>query len=1065
MITLSFAQRRLWFIHRFAGSSPTYNIPLLVRPAGVPDVPALADAVRDVVARHDTLRTVFAADETGTPYQRVIPVGDAWVDVPVVRVAPGGQAGAARAIAGRGFDPAAELPVRTGLLVCTGGNAVLVVVLHRIAADAGSLAPLARDLAVAYAARCRGVAPDWPDPPVRYADYALWQRKLLGEPSDPDSALAKQSAFWRDELAGVPAPLPLPVDRPRPPVSSHRGGTVNFALEPALTDALDRLAGRRGTELSTVATAALGVLLHQLGSGADVPIGVPVPGRGEPRLADLVGAFATTSVVRVNLSGNPRFTELLDRVRDKVTAARRHGDVPFERLVELLGPERSTAHHPFFQVMLAWRNGTGLDQPGFAVTVERAWAGSAELDLTFEFTETVGPRGRRVSGRIEYATDLFDRATVEGVVDRLVRVLEQVAADPGVPVHGVGVLDPAERRRLLALGADTAAPTPGVTIPDLVRRQVAATPDAVAVVCDDVTLTYRELDERAGRLARVLVRAGARPESVIGLALPRSADLVVGMLGILKSGAAYLPIDPRYPSTRLGHLLADAEPDLVLTDTATADVLPEDAVPRCLLDELDLDGATGTAADSGRIPPARPAGLAYLMYTSGSTGRPKGVAITHANVVNGVTRLAAVAGMGPGARMLASTSVNFDVSVFEVFTALSTGATLEVVRDVLVLGERGQWAGSALHTVPSVFAELLDRIAGRVAVDVVIFAGEGLSAPLVKQVRATIPGARIVNAYGQTESFYATTFMVPGDGDGDGDGGGGVPIGRPLGNMRAYVLGPGLALVPPGVAGELYVGGTVGRGYHARAGATAERFVADPFGPAGARMYRTGDLARWNADGQLEHLGRGDTQLKIRGFRVEPAEVEAALAAHPGVAHAVAVLRPGRAGGTRLVAYVVPVEPGDRLDPRKLRRFVADRLPPAMIPSAFGLLDRLPLTPNGKLDRAALPEPGRPEGARREPRTAGERALAKVFSEVLGSGEIGVDDNFFDLGGHSLLAVALVDRIRIALGLDVPVRAVFQSQTVANLAEYLSCRQDLGSGDGETGHGSPAAYSIVESKK
>ena len=715
-----------------------------------------------------------------------------------------------------------------------------------------------------------------------------------------------------------------------------------------------------------VLQAALEVLKYQLGSGADVPIGALVEDGTDAVPADASGPFRGVWEPRVDLSGNPSFTALLDGVRDRTPDARRFRQMPSEHPADGLAQDRSEARRRQLRVMLARQHRTvpALDLPGLTVTEERTAAGGASCDLCCELeadaeTDAGGPG---MTGVIAYVGELFGRATVQAWADRFVRVLRQVAADPGVPVGGVDVLDPAERRWLLEELADTTMPTPDVTIPELVEQQARATPDAVAVACAGQSLTYRQLSVRADRLAVKLVREGIGPESLVGLALPRSADLVVALLGILKSGAGYVPLDPRYPSRRLRFLLSDAAPRLIITDTETAKTLPAHGLPCCHLDTLDLDAGCGERTDETRVEPLRPDHLAYVMYTSGSTGTPKGVAITHANVVNGVSRLAAVAGMKPGSRVLAGTSINFDVSVFEVFAALSTGATVEVVRDILQLGERGGWAGHVVHTVPSVFSEMLDRFAGRVDVDVLMFAGEALPAALVRQVRKVMPGTTVVNAYGQTESFYATTFTVPCDGDGTGS----VPIGRPLGNMRVYVLGPGLAPVPPGAPGELYVAGSLGRGYHGQSGLTAERFVADPFGLAGERMYRTGDLARWNAQGQLEHLGRADTQMKIRGIRIEPAEIEAVLTGHPGIAQAAIAVRPGPGSGAgRLVAYIVPAAsnaeaPGTEhalRNPRKLRRFVADRLPDFMVPFAFVVLDRLPLGPNGKLDRAGLPEP------------------------------------------------------------------------------------------------------------
>ncbi|HWM04880.1 MAG TPA: amino acid adenylation domain-containing protein, partial [Actinophytocola sp.] len=634
----------------------------------------------------------------------------------------------------------------------------------------------------------------------------------------------------------------------------------------------------------------------------------------------------------------------------------------------------------------------------------------------------------RLQLSLDHRQDVFDRDVVATMADRLVRLLRDLLVDPNRPVDTIDTLTRAERRLLLEERTDTAVAGPELTIPELFERQVAATPDAVAVESGDVSWTYRELDVRANRLARELIGRGAGPEAVVGLALPRTADLVAGLLGILKAGAAYLPIDPAYPGHRLELVLKEARPLLVLTDTTTARVLPPVDLPRLHLDELDLTTGDDTYP---RATALRPSNLAYVMYTSGSTGTPKGVAITQHGVTNGVTQLMSTMDLPVGSRTLAGTSVNFDVSVFEIFTTLCSGGTVEVVRDVLVLGERDEWSGGVISAVPSAFAELVDSVEGRVSAHTVVFAGEALPAGLVRRVRETMPGVRVVNGYGQSESFYACAFSLPATSEWAGTGS--APIGTPLGNMRAYVLGPGLVPVPPGVVGELYVAGAIGRGYHGRAGLTADRFVADPYGPPGDRMYRTGDLARWNAEGNLEYAGRGDAQLKVRGFRVEPGEVEAVLAEHPDVAHAVVIARDGGPAGPRLVAYVVSTVD----DVSALHGFVADRLPAYLVPAAIVRVDRLPLLPNGKLDRAALPEPDLAGATYRAPRTARESRLAELFAEVLGVDRVGVDDNFFTLGGHSLLATRLVGRIGAAFDASPPMRIVFQYPTVAELAPQL----------------------------
>ncbi|MFD9822354.1 amino acid adenylation domain-containing protein, partial [Streptomyces violascens] len=1054
MIPLSFAQRRLWFIEQFEGPSATYNVPFLVRLTGPLDVAAMQSAVRDVVVRHESLRTLIVANAEGVPSQQVVPVDELVIEVPLVEVAPDALDHAVDLAGQYTIDLATEIPVRATLFRAGEQEHVLVLLIHHIASDGESVVPLARDLDLAYTARLGGEAPEYPELPVQYIDYTLWQREVLGDEDDPDSVLNAQVQYWRDELTGTPQPLRLPTDRPRPPAASHRGDIVEFPIEPELLAAVEEFALDRDVSVPMVMQAALAVLLQHLGAGEDIPIGNTIAGRTDDELQDLIGFFVNTWVLRTDLSGNPTFDELIGQVQNKALAAYDKQDAPFERLVEELNPERSTAYHSLFQVMFTWENERwiDLDLPGgLRARLEAQATSSAKFDLEFNYFADPTKPGMLVY--IEYATDLFDHETVEAIAARYIRVVQQLVADPGKPVRQADVLEPAERELVLRGFNDTVAVTPRVTVPRLFEEQVARTPDAVAVVFDGQSLTYRELDARANRLARELVVRGVGPESVVALSLPRSADLVVALLGVLKAGGAYLPIDPKYPSTRLDFIFSDARPQVLLTDAETVGILPETDTPLLFLSDLDLtDAADGAPlTDAERISPLLPEHIAYVMYTSGSTGRPKGVAITHHTVVNGVTRLVSAVGVNSNTWLLAGTSINFDVSVFELFTALSTGGTLEVARDVLVIGERGGWSGGVISTVPSVFVELLDQVGGEISAETVVFAGEALPAALVRRVRETIPGIRVVNAYGQTESFYATTFaLMP---EAEWDSAGSAPIGKPLGNMRTYVLGPGLEPVPVGVVGELYVAGNVARGYYGRTPMTAERFVADPYGPAGSRMYRTGDLARWNADGQLEYAGRDDSQVKIRGFRIEPGEIEAALTAHPSVAQAVVTIHEGRSGtGKQLVGYVVPVETeesgptsveslGDLdiditagVNARDLRRFVAGRLPEFMVPSVFVMLDRLPLTPNGKLDRSALPEPEFTGGEYRAPRTPQEQVLAAVYAEVLGLDRVGIDDDFFAIGGDSIRSIQVVSRAR-AEGVEVTPRQIFESRTVAELAE------------------------------
>ncbi|MCO4698603.1 amino acid adenylation domain-containing protein [Streptomyces sp. RO-S4] len=1054
MIPLSFAQRRLWFVDRFEGPSPTYNGAFALRLTGDLDVAALQAALGDVLDRHEALRTVIVEDDDGVPHQRVLTSGQKPFGLPVVEVTEEELAAAVDRTATETFDLAADVPVRAALLRCGPRDHTLVVVAHHIAVDGESFGPLFRDLTTAYAARAEGGAPAWEPLPVQYADYTLWQLDVLGDEDDPESLSARQLEYWREALADLPQPLPLPTDRPRPRVMRSEGDRVRFDIEPGLLRSVEKLAVERDATVSMVMHSALAVLLHHLGCGDDLPIGAPITDRTDEELRDLVGFFVNTWVLRADLSGNPTFHELLARVRERSLAAYDNQDMPFERLVERLNPHRSTAYNPFFQVMLSWQPPVPpLQLPGLGVEVERLETRTAKFDLFFDLLPD-NDGGARC--RLEYATSLFDQDTAEALAQRFVRVLGRLVADPERAVATVDVLDETERQRWLTRSGDRATALPDLTVPQLFEYQVARTPDAPALECDGRTLTYRELDDRANGVARELVRRGAGPEDLVALALPRTEDLVAGLLGILKSGAGYVPMDPQYLGGRAHTVLAEARPRFAVTDTATSRELPPGDHETVDLDRrADWDTSQATPDDAVPRTPLGPDNLAYVMYTSGSTGKPKGAAITHRGVVNGIRELARVLDPAPGWRMLAGTSVNFDVSVFELLTALTTGGTAELVPNALALGERDGWNGQVVSGVPSVLGELVGHLDKTPDVRTVVFAGDVLPARLVRQVREALPGARIVNSYGQSESFYATTFCLdPCEEWTQGDV---APIGTPLGNMRAYVLGPGLAPVPQGVIGELYVAGTcLGRGYHDRPGLTAERYVASPFGPAGERMYRTGDLARWNAEGRLECVGRGDGQVKVRGFRIETAEVEAAITQHPGISEAVVIGREAPSGGRQLVAYVVHTGEGAVGDDgaggigdvdvqagasaAELRKYVAARLPDYMVPSAFVALGRLPLGPTGKLDRKALPEPEFLGEAYREPRTETERIVAAAYADVLGVERVGVDDDFFAVGGDSLRSIQVVARAR-ARGLDLTTREIFECRTAARLAEAAADRQ------------------------
>ncbi|WP_280365356.1 non-ribosomal peptide synthetase [Nocardia wallacei] len=900
-IPLSYAQSRLWFIHSFEGPSATYNMPVAVRITGALDTAAIAAACADVVGRHESLRTIFGTDN-GVAYQRILPRDGLALEVPVVDVAPAEVAGAVAAAAGYRFDLAREIPVRAGLFRCAPDEHVLVLVVHHIAGDGWSSAPLVRDITTAYAARSAGLAPQWTPLPVQYADYTLWQHRALGAETDPDSLLSTQFAYWRHRLAGLPECVALPTDRPRPSVASHRGDRVPVTIGPDTYAAVAALARRRHATVSMVLQAALAVLLRGLGAGDDVAIGNPIAGRTDEALTDLVGFFVNTWVLRVNLSAAPAFDEVLDRTRDHALAAYENQDAPFERLVELLNPNRSTAYHPIFQVCFAWQNNTvpEVEFPDLRLTPLPAPTGTAKFDLFFELGEQPGDDAPAIAGAIEYATDLYDRATVETIARRFARLLDLVTADPARPIDRYELLESGERDRVLHAWNDTTLPLPEASVPHQFSRQVAATPDAIAVTAADARLTYRQLDARASRLARVLSRAGVGPESRVVVALPRSARLIVAELAVLKAGGAYVPIDPSYPSERTGYLLADAGPRMIVTDTATADVVGDSDIDRILLDTVDLD--SGPDADPGGT--IHPDGLAYLMYTSGSTGRPKGVMTTHRDI----TALAADRRWRGGAhrRVLLHSATAFDATTYETWVPLLSGGEIVVAPpgqlDPGTLAETLTTTGvTALFLTTALFTLLADTAPEALAGTREVWTGgEEVRAGAFTAVRAACPDTTLVHVYGPTETTTFATGHPYREGDNP------VPIGTPLDNVRLRVLDARLRPVPIGVVGELYIAGEhLARGYFRHPARTAERFTADPYGEPGERMYRSGDLVRWNRSGALEYVGRADQQVKVRGFRIEPGEVEAALTAHPSVAHAAVLARETDGGAKQLVGYVV----------------------------------------------------------------------------------------------------------------------------------------------------------------
>ncbi|WP_330333158.1 amino acid adenylation domain-containing protein [Streptomyces sp. NBC_00536] len=1030
MVPLSFAQRRLWFIGQLDGPNARYNLPVVLRLTGRADREALNSALRDVIGRHEVLRTVYAVAD-GEPHQSIVKSDELEWELVAAEIDAAGLDAAVTAAAQYAFDLSKEVPIRAWLY-STGPEAhTLVLTTHHIAGDGWSMRVLARDLSTAYTARTAGRAPEWEPLPVQYADYALWQRELLGDEDDPDSRMARQVGFWRGALAGVPEELALPFDRPRPAVGSHRGHRVPLEVPAELHARLARLALDEGLTPFLVLRSALAVLLSRLGAGMDIPIGSAVAGRADSALDDLVGFFVNSLAIRHDLSGDPSFRDVLSRGQDTALSAFEHQDVPFEKLVEDLAPTRSMARHPLFQVMLNLQNNAAavLELPGLTVEVATSSVHGAKFDLEVDCWETFDAAGlpAGLNGSLTVSADLFEAASAGLLVERLVRVLDQLVTDPSAPVGAVEVLDAAERERLLVEWGGAAPAGPSAVLPELFAAQAARTPDATAVVSDGVEVSYAELDARANRLARHLTASGVRRGSVVGVCLERGAELVVALLAVAKTGGAYLPLDPEYPAERLAYVLEDAAPVCVVTSPGCAPVLPAGVVP-----VLAADPAIAGLDDGPLDAEVRSQDAAYLIYTSGSTGRPKGVVISHGALAAHLSGVGERVPLTAVDRLVAVTTVSFDIAALELFLPLVSGASVIVapraaVQDPAALTELVVSSGATVvQGVPSLWRALLEERNWPVGVRALV-GGEALPPELAQ--RFTGLGIAAVNLYGPTEATVWATSCEVIEGP--------VLVGRPFAEVGAYVLDARLRPVPAGVAGELYLSGAqLARGYAGRAGLTAERFVASPYG-TGERMYRTGDLARWTADGRLECLGRADEQVKVRGFRIEPGEVEAALAEHAAVAQAVVIAREDVPGDVRLVAYVVGRD-GATVDGAELRTLAGTILPPYMVPSAVVVMDALPLTDNGKLNRKALPAPEYATGGGRGPGTPQEELLCGVFAQVLGMDGVGVDEDFFALGGHSLLATRLVSRIRAVLGVEVSLRALFETPTVAGLASRLT---------------------------
>ena len=1030
-LPLSSSQQRLWFLDQMEEARAAYNIPLALRLGGRLDLDALRAALDGIVARHEVLRTCFEAGSDGLPRQRVLPPCPAPVTIVDLCGRDDAEAAAAeqtRFEAARVFDLARPPLLRGRLVKLASDDHLLLLTVHHIAADGWSLGVLVREFAELYGAHCDGRPASLPVLSLQYGDYAAWQRDGL-ERDDHRKALD----YWERELAELPPLLELPTDRPRPAVQSYRGATVHFELPRRLADALKARAGESGATPFMVLLAAFQLVLSRYAGQADVAVGTPVANRGRAELEGLVGFFVNTLVLRTRFDGLRTFRDLLAQVKETALGAYAHQGMPFEALVERLQPGRSLAHAPLFQVLFALQNAPldSADLPGLSVRAVQQESGFAKFDLDVSLQECA--EGLR--GTVEFAVDLFDRSTVEALLGHYRQVLEAVAAAPERALNDIGLLSPAERRQQDEWNATEVDFGAFASLSALFEAQAAATPDAAAVMFGAQSLSYRELNERANRLAHRLRALGVGPDVPVGLCGPRTPNLLVGLLAILKAGGAYLPLDPGYPLDRLAFALDDAQVRVLLTGEGVPPALAQRVETVLSLDSEWND-------ESGHDPALdlRPDHLAYLIYTSGSTGRPKGVAMEQGALVNLIRWQARALPLAAGTRVLQFASINFDVSFQELFSTWTSGGTI-VLADaddrldparLLALIESAEVQRLFL---PVVMLQHLAEEAARAghwpaSVRAVITAGEALVlTPAVRRWFQALPECALHNHYGPSETHVVTAHTLTGPA---ADWPERPCIGRPVANTFMRVLDRAGQPAPVGVPGELFIGGAcLARGYLGRPDLTAERFVADPFGDG--RLYRSGDLARWSADGTLELLGRTDHQVKIRGFRVELSEIEAVLEQHPGLRQAVVVARELN-GEKALVAYVVGATDG-------LRGWLAERLPDFMLPAAIVALPALPLTPSGKINRLALPEPTpeeRPEDDYAAPASPLQQSLCELFAAVLKRPRVGIHDNFFEIGGHSLLAAQVVARVREQLGLELSVRQLFQAPTVAGLAEQLA---------------------------
>ena len=1047
-IPLSFAQQRLWFLDQLTPGMATYNILVPVHLTSSPErelnVAALEKSLGEIIRRHDALRTTFRSVE-GRPVQVVSPARGFTLPVvsleelhDVEREREGRRVTAEEAR--RPFDLAKGPLFRAVLLRLDRDQHALILAMHHIISDGWSMSVLVNELRTLYEAFSAGAPSPLEELPVQYPDYVHWQQDLMKK-----GEFDKQLSYWIKQLAGAPQSLDLPTDRPRPPVGAFNGSRQVIALPVELSEAIRKLSRREGVTTFMTLLAAFNMLLSRYSGQHDITVGTPIANRNQKEIERLIGFFANTLVLRTDLSGNPTFRDLLRRVREVALAAYANQDLPFERLVEELNPERDMSRQPLFQVMFVFQNtpSVSLDLPNLTIRPYGAEIRTAKFDLTFTMEEI----GQAITGSLEYNTDLFDAVTVARMLKHFQRLVEEAVADPDRPIEDLPMLTAEEEDRLIREWNATARTYPSIqSARALFESQARVAPEAIAAICDGERISYGELDRRANRLAHYLIKRGIGPDARVGICVSSSVEMLVAVLGTLKAGGAYVPLDPAYPAERLAFMLEDSRALLALTQKRLAAGLAQFGVETISLDE----SWETVAAEPDYAPEDLTSGdnLAYIIYTSGSTGRPKGVAMTHAALVNLIQWQRFDLGLDRSGKTLQLSSLSFDASFNEMFSAWYSGGTVVLIPERLRRDPEGLLRRMADVGIERIFPPYvaLKQIAEMSKGSIPAGLRDALSTAEQLQINDSIrrlfrelKGCRLHNQYGPSETHVVTTYTLEGEPD---QWKALPPIGRPIANTRIFLLDSRMRPVPLGAPGELYIGGiSLARGYWDRPDLTAERFTPDPFSHGGERLYRTGDLARYLPNGEIEYLGRADQQVKIRGYRIELGEIEAALSRHPMARAAVVALREDQPGDKRLVAYIVPEE-GSSQTADQMYEFLKASLPEYMLPSAFVEIETLPLTPSGKIDRRSLPAPDstRPK-LRTEfilPGSAAEQVVADIWGRILNVERVGVKDNFFELGGHSLLATQVIARMRDIFQVEIPVRSIFEAPTVEGLVAVVA---------------------------